>query len=66
MFIFGSRVSGFLILMRANRIKKLTDCVCLSVCLSVCQLSQRYNEVEFFNAIRQLIPSIFLQSQEEI
>ena len=62
MFIFGSRVSGFLILMRANRIKKLTDCVCLSVC----QLSQRYNEVEFFNAIRQLIPSIFLQSQEEI
>jgi hypothetical protein len=44
MYIFVSRVSVFLFLSRANLIKKLTACVCLSVC----QLSKRYNEVEFF------------------
>jgi len=32
MYIFGSRVSVFLILSRANGIKKMTECV-LPVCL---------------------------------
>jgi hypothetical protein len=55
-------MSVSLILLQANRIKILTACVCLSVC----QLSKRCNEVEFFNAIRRLIPSIFLQLHGEI